>query len=265
MTENETLEYILDRLGYSQDQQAIFGVDEVDNWFPGIIKNLIKNGILQEVQPAKVIACPGCEEHCYKEVDILPAQNKQPARAFIACDKRDDIGRIHVDLSLLKQWQISGELLVKIFSKLLGLKEKPKSSSTKNQWTLGIYKGKKHNDYIVVSIENGVLLKLAGYEMPLIEVLTLKEKKLIVYQDELIKLVDNPIKLSIAKNPNSSVTRCEAKKLKTQDMYLSWQKEYKRQKKESPATFDTDIAKKIAKLNIANKHSHEYIRRYMKK
>jgi len=194
MPENDVLKYILARLGTCGDCQTNFGVDDVSNWFVGAVEILIANGILQKTCSATTTGCKGCEEYCDMPVQILPKEKRQPARAFIVCDKRDDVGCISVDLSNLKQWQISGGLLANTLSALLNLIVVPLKSRDVNHWILGMLKGKKHSDYPVLSIENGVFLKIAGHDLPLIEILALKDGKLLLDKKELIKRVDKPIK-----------------------------------------------------------------------
>jgi hypothetical protein len=152
MTENELLKIILERLGYSDNAQAIFAYDEINNWPDGAVDLFIKNGILQAMKPAASVECQGCEENCIMEVNKLPAENKKPARAFIACDKHNDVGRIPVDFCQLQQWQISGSLLADTLNKLLMLSQSTLNNSIGKEWKLGMLKGKKRNDYLVLSM-----------------------------------------------------------------------------------------------------------------
>ncbi|MCK4608318.1 MAG: hypothetical protein KAT71_02445 [Gammaproteobacteria bacterium] len=234
MTGNELLKHIIDRLGYSDDAQAIFGFDESNDWFTGAIDMLMQNGLLQQTQPAKNIDCNGCEKDCLMEVNIYPPKGKLPARAFIACDKRNDVGRILVELRDLEQWQISGELLANTLNKLLTLSQSPKRNNGGREWMLGMLKGKKYNGDLTLSIENGILLKIAGHNIPLIEVLTINKGKLSLDKIELVKLVDKPAKQSNAEGYISSTSKLELRNRKTQKRDAKLQKKYEELKKKYP-------------------------------
>ena len=111
MTENGLLEYIFDRLGRSGAAEEIFGADEAANWPAGTLDLIIKVGLLRRAEPAQAIECNGCEQYCFMPAHVLPAEGNRPARAFISCDKRDDIGRVPVVMRRLEQWQTTCELI----------------------------------------------------------------------------------------------------------------------------------------------------------
>lgn len=267
MTENILLRSILDRLGNNDKDFALFTINETKAWFDNAIELFVKNGILQSIQPAKVIECPGCEEGCMMQINILPGKNKRSSRKFISCDKRNDIGRISVDFEQLKQWQISSELLAKTISKLLELTTTPKKDSKNKQWLLGMFKGKKRNDYVTLTINNGVFLNIAGHSIPLAEVLNFKKRKLTIDKNELIKLTDNPIAKNQRYEP--STVKREAGKLETQARYKSWQNLYPKLKKKYPSMSDVWYSQQIAKSELAIKpnggrYSAKYIRKHIK-
>jgi hypothetical protein len=64
-------------------------------------------------------------------------------------------------------------------------------------------------------------------------------------------------------NPSQTIKR-EYNKQKTQEMYRDWQKEYKKIKKEHPNLSNSDIARRIAKMDIAKGKSERTIRAHMK-
>lgn len=81
--------------------------DEVSEWPIGLLDKLLGENLLTPVEPAHVLECRGCEQACVMPVNILAAEGSRPARAFIACDKRDDVGRVRVEFSRLHQWQLT--------------------------------------------------------------------------------------------------------------------------------------------------------------
>jgi len=65
-------------------------------------------------------------------------------------------------------------------------------------------------------------------------------------------------------NQTSYSVKREHNKLQTQKMYKSWQKEYKKLKRKHPNLSDTEIARRIAKMDIAKDRSERTIRKNMK-
>ncbi len=192
MTENGLLENILNRLGTSGTAEEMFGADEAAGWPPGVLDMLIQSGLLRRAQPTQVIECRGCEEYCFKQVDVLPAEGKSPARALIVCDERDDIGRVPVDFSRLEQWQTTSELIAAALAKLLGFSQPPTLAADGKQWGIGTLRGREHRSPVKLLAEDGLALSLAGHIVPLATVLTIEEKSLTLDKAELIRLVDNP-------------------------------------------------------------------------
>ena len=87
--------------------------DMIESWVNSEV--LKKHGIIKSVPfssvSSSIITCPGCEEACLMPVEVIPGTDVRPARIFIACDKRDDVGRISIDKNALKKWQIDVEQL----------------------------------------------------------------------------------------------------------------------------------------------------------
>lgn len=116
---DKLLKRIIERFGCTNNGTATFMEDETRYWVDGAIDFFVKNGLLQEIENAEVIECSGCEEACFMEVNIIQSEDKKRCRAFISCDKRDDVGRINVDFCELRQWQLNTGLLTDTISKLL--------------------------------------------------------------------------------------------------------------------------------------------------
>ena len=70
-------------------------------------------------------------------VDIAPAINARPSRAFIVCDKRDDIGRVAVDVSRLRQWTFSFSLIAGAVAKAMQTDREPSEEEAADAWRLG--------------------------------------------------------------------------------------------------------------------------------
>jgi len=84
----------------------------------------------------------------------------------------------------------------------------------------------------------------------------------------------NPSPISIIVLPNSSTNppkqasssvKREHNKLQTRERHKTWQKEYKKLKRKHPNLPDTEIARRIAKMTIAQDRKMDTIRKHMTK
>lgn len=263
MTESGLLEHIFERLCRADSGQEIFGADEAMLWPGGALEVLIKSGLLERAEPAQVIECDGCERNCFMPVHVRPAEANRPARAFISCDKPEDVGRVPVELGRLAQWRITGGILAGAVARLLGFLQAPQEDGAAKRWTLGMVKGNEHKAQIALAVANGVALKVAGHDIPLTEVLTFNKGKLAADRDELLRRADKP-----ATPPGASAykpsARREGRKLATQKQYAAWQKSYKELKRNRRGMSDVWYSQQISKLDIANNRDAETIRKHMK-
>lgn len=161
------------------------------------------NGLLQSAQPATTIECDGCEENCAMPVTVYPAQDNKPGRAFIACDKRDDIGRVCVDFRRMEQWQASDCLIATALARLLGLGQPSNQTAEGRQWRIGTFKGKKHNSPVTLLAGDGFTLALAGHTVSIEDVLAIEKNVLALDNASLIRLVDNPADNSETEAPEA--------------------------------------------------------------
>lgn len=190
MTESGLLKAVLDRLGSAEAAEAFFGADEATDWPPGALDVFLKDGLLRRAQPAQVIECRDCEENCFMPVHVFPAEGGRPARALIACDKRDDVGRVEVDFHRLEQWQATGGMIAAVLARLLEFSEPAPADG--RQWHIGVLKGKKHNSPVALLARDNLTLSLAGHAVPLVDVLGIEKNTLALDKAALIHLVDNP-------------------------------------------------------------------------
>jgi hypothetical protein len=188
--ESGLLEHIFERLSRADSGQEIFGADEAAQWPEGALEVLIRSGLLERTVPASVIECDGCERNCFMPVHVWPAEDSRPARAFISCDKPEDVGRVPVELSRLAQWRITSGMLAGAMARLLGFTKPPHEDSVGKHWTFGRLKGKEYKGEVKLSVEGSVALMVADQNIPLVHVLTLNRRGLKVDKDALLKLVD---------------------------------------------------------------------------
>ncbi len=184
---------VLERLGYADPAKgALFFWDEVKNWSPSTLDLMITNGLLQQAQPMTTIECDGCEENCIMPVTIYPAQDDKPGRAFILCDKYDDIGRVRVDFRRMQQWQSTSRLVAAMLTSLLGFSQSPTQTTDDKQWHIGTLLGRKNRYPVMLLTDGGLTLLLAGHTVSLIDVLSINENALALDKAALMRLVNNP-------------------------------------------------------------------------
>ena len=123
------------QLGGSSEASIYLGADEADNLVE-LAEPLVGAGLLSPAEPASATICDGCERNCVMPVNIAPAINAQPSRAFIVCDKRDDIGRVRVEPARLRRWTFSLPLLARSLAGALKTDQQP-AAATGDMWLLG--------------------------------------------------------------------------------------------------------------------------------
>ena len=211
MTCSDLLESLLERLATAGVAKAIFSADEIEEWPAGALSSLVDAGMLQQAHPASVVECTGCEQNCLMPVHVFTAEDHRVARAFISCDKRDDIGRVPVDMGRLKAWQITGALLAKTLAQLLGFTRAPQPDTTGKHWTLGVLKRKKHKSRVTLQGGDSFTLALAGQAVPLIDVLSFEQNCLTLNKAELIRRMDKPAGHHEPEIPEARRTRLMAR------------------------------------------------------
>ena len=204
---------MLERLGCADPAKgAFFFWDEVKDWPAGALDVLVTSGLVQQAQPRNPIECDGCEENCINmRVEIYPAQEDKPGRAFITCDKRDDMGRIRVSFDRMRQWQTTGGLVAAVLARLLGFSQSSTQATDGRQWHVGTLKGKKHNSPVRLLAVDGLTLALAGHTAPLLDVLTIEKNALTLDKAALVLLVDKPADIGEAEMPAARKARLTAR------------------------------------------------------
>lgn len=264
MTENDLLEHILDRLGRSDKSEEIFDADEVKRWPAGALGALVEDKLLKQAEPSESIVCDGCEEYCPMPVTVFPADGNCPARAFIFCDKPADLGRIPVSFDRLQQWRIASGFLAKKLSSMFSFDKTPKSENKGKRWTLGILNGIKKKAQVILIVGKPVRLEMAGHEVPLHELLSLRKGALKIDSEEISRLIDKPAEGS---RYRASTGRREQRKRQTQERNEIIRESYRELKESQPGEksewYSIQIAKDLEEQGY--KISPETVRRNLKK
>ena len=255
---------VLERLGSAEPAKgAFFFWDEVKDWPAGSLDVLVTSGLLQQAQPMATIECDGCEERCNnKPVVVYPAQDGKPGRAFIVCDEREGMGRIKVSFDRMRQWHSSTDAVCGFVATSLGLHRSDKRAASTDLWEIGVATGNKRSQMLCLKAD-GVLSLVAGSNaLPLAELISYDNSAYSLDGAMIRQLVDAATTADNRYTPSNA--KREARKLDTQAMYGSWQKEYRALKKRRRNMPDVWYSQQIAKMPIAKGRDANTIKKNMK-
>jgi hypothetical protein len=134
---NDLLDHILQRVDMMPEGSNVFTADEVAGWPEGALDFFVNHRLLSPTTPANSLECDGCEERCFMQVFIPPADAPITKRPFIICNQRDDIGRVIIAPDRLKRWQVDLGRLAGVLSDLLGIDQTPHELICHRLWNLG--------------------------------------------------------------------------------------------------------------------------------
>lgn len=258
MTPQETLVELLARLVVSGGTVAI-NEYELGQWPADAVTALKAQGLLVKIRAATNTTCPGCEQHCFMPVHVLPGI--KPVAAFVVCDKRDDTNRVMLPAVTLNQWQCTVKAVCIFLAAALEVRGEVKQQAVAGLWTIGMVTGKKRSQVLCLRMEGELALVAGGNSLPLLPILEYIVGQYGVNAKLVQQLVDNSSTGDPRYTP--SVARREIGKQKTEARYEQWRKAYKVLLAERPGESDPWYSKQIAK-QFGNKHSSETIRKKMK-
>ena len=151
---------------------------------------MVQLKIVQQVQHAKSVICDGCEENCVSPVHIYLATVKSPARAFVVCDMREDVGRVNVDFERLNQWQVSEQQLAEMVRDLLGNTQSVAKDN--DLWRLGMVDGGTHKSQVSLKFDCDAWVLASGHIVQLMELLSIDKNTLKIDLKKIKKMVNEP-------------------------------------------------------------------------
>lgn len=262
MTPQDALIELLERVGASPVKAVFINEEELACWPDEAVVALKTQKLLVKAKPATSAICPGCERECVMPVHIIPAKEDLPTRAFISCDKRNDISRVPVHLAKMNQWQCTLDSVCQFIVTCLKLRHSNQQTDNSNFRNIGIAKGNMRSQMLCLQAD-GVLFLVAGNsKLPPTELIEYHDGVYSLDNAMIWQLVDAAITADNRYTPSNA--KREARKLDTAAMYESWQKEYWALKKQHPNKSDIWYSQKIAKKEIASGRSTETIRKNMK-
>jgi len=145
---------------------CILSAEELAAWPHDDVVALKRLNLLKKASPAKAVECKGCEESCLMPVHVCTEQDGRPARLFVACDKREDTGRVLIEPAALEQWQVDIDLFVSLLASTLDTGHVPDEIIPQQVFYLGslTINGKRRsvifvsdNETLISSLEEGLL------------------------------------------------------------------------------------------------------------
>jgi hypothetical protein len=239
----------------------LVGQEELSGWPADAVQTMKFSGLLEKSRPAKSVVCPGCEQQCVMPVHTLIAEKRSP-QSFVVCGNRSDINRVPVAATQLEQWHCDMGAVCGFVAESLGLRRTDKRSVERGLWEIGIAHGKKRVQMLSLKADGALFLLAGNNQMPLAELIRYRAGSYTVDGPMVERMVDSAMTADARYTP--STAKREARKLDTQAMYASWQKEYRKLKKERPEMSDVWYAQRIAQMEIAKDSSPETIRKHMK-
>lgn len=100
----DVLAQLVQRARLADVKARIVTADEAAEWADGILYALLRDGVLQQIEPTSSAACDACFEGHVEEVVFVEEPPGSPLRAYIACP---EAGRVAVDTERMRRWQIS--------------------------------------------------------------------------------------------------------------------------------------------------------------
>lgn len=187
----DALADLLARVAASDGAAAMFSERELGEWPAAAVDLLKAEKLLIKGPPADTVTCPGCEEDCTMPVEVAVTPGGK-LRAFVMCDKRDDVGRVPVATDVLEQWSCSPERLADAIARMLGLR-RGKDDRDVPSWEVGLLKGVKNSDRLVLAVGDDLQLHLGGHTLALADVLGLGDNGLSLDRQALLGCLGNPI------------------------------------------------------------------------
>lgn len=262
MTLDDVLRELIGCLGARDD--CVIGWEQTRRWPKGALDVFQKAGWLKLMAPATTVECQGCEENCFMPVQFSPAPAGQAAAPYVACETRSEMGKVKIPHARLQQWQITQSQIARWISTALHLRGKPEKDAASALFRLGNVQGKQRLAELHLDLNEPVSLKTSGHTLPLSEIMFIADGQPGIDGAAVLAMVNLPPATADNRYTPSNARR-EARKLDTQAMYESWQKEYRDLKKKHRNKSDVWCSQQIAKKDIANSRNAETIRKNMKK
>ena len=253
MNPTDLLTEVLNRIAQTHNATAIFTTQELNQYPQAAISALKSQKLLTQATPSVDAQCPGCEEQCTRPVHKHTHPVTGQLSLFVVCDLRTDTHYVPINSDQLTQWVCSANSVCAFIAKGLAIRFNRKKANTSKLLEIGYLSKDQKGQILKLKAENELHLMAGDRQIPLADAID--------YDGAAFFLDPNSIYPLINSKP---VTKHDINNLKTQEMYKTWQKEYKKLQRKHPNLPDTEIARRIAKMDIAKDRSERTIRGNMK-
>jgi hypothetical protein len=254
MNPTDLLIEVLNRIAQTHNNTAVFTTQELNQYPEAAISALTSQKLLTQATPTVDAQCPGCEEQCTRPVHKRTHPVTGQPSVFVVCDLRTDTHYVPIDNDQLIQWVCNANSVCAFIAKGLNIRFRSKYANTSKLWEIGYLSKNQKGQILKLKAKKELHLIAGDRQIPLADTID--------YEDAAFFLDPNSIYPLINSKP---VTKHDINNLKTQEMYKTWQDKYKEMKKEYPHLSNSDIARRIAKMPIAQSKSAETIRKNMTK
>ncbi len=201
---------LLARLGATGGAPLLIGAEEVEALPAALADALKSQGAIERASMATSVVCPGCEQACVMPVDVRDAAGREPV-AFVACDKRADMGRVHLALSRLNRWQMTPRTLAQA---LAGGPDAVSVQAIASGWRVDRVAGAAGRADVLLSDVRGALrIGVAGHALPLADVLVWDGKRLGLDGRTLARLAAAPAAGAAPESPEDRAARLLRRKV----------------------------------------------------
>lgn len=183
-------------------------------------------------------------------------------KPFVVCDRREDTCRVAIDIKALEQWQVSPESIGKFMAEVMGARFSGKRLGHAGKVEVGIVKGLERSQMLCLHCDSvGLVLIVGERSVPLVSVMDWSNGDFHFDGRYICRMID-----AATGDPRYTpdTQDQETGKHNTQLMYVAWNEEYLRLKKENPKRTDEYCAKRIAEMPIGQGRDSETIRKNMK-
>src|SRR5689334_5174957 len=170
MKPGDALIELLARIGAAKGNAVFFSGEELSAWPAAAVAALKSQKLIARSRPASSVVCPGCERAC-----VMPVHTPPASRAFIVCDKREDINRVPVSSDRLTQWRCNAEAVCRFIAESLGLRHNEQRSANGAIWNIGIARGDKRSQMLCLRADGGTALVAGNNAVPLPELVGFRD------------------------------------------------------------------------------------------
>jgi hypothetical protein len=203
VTPEDVLRELLARIGASLGEPVLVSDTELGRWPEIAVRAMKTAGLLTRAAPASAVTCPGCEEQC--SIEVHSHSTSGEASFFVVCDKRPDINRVPIPEEALVQWNATAPAIAAWVARLLNITYA--SASSGQRCEVGLLRGRQHSAHVVLVADGTLRLKLAGHEVLLADLLTLKGTALRLDLPWVLRLINAPRSTADVESPQQRKQR----------------------------------------------------------